>query len=325
MSAASAAQLSHAVLRSQESAKPAAMGQFLDAPARAPELSVVIVSWNSGQDLLNCLCSLRDHPPTTTWETLVVDNGSSDGSLDEVRDRFPWARVIANASDRGLAAANNQGIAASRAPYVLISNPDVVYQPGTVDALLALLERRPRAAFAVARLVDSDGRLQTSAGDLPRIADALLGRRLSRRLRGRSGSQVWWHHWPHDEERSIGHGAEACYLVRREALAAIGLQDERFRLDWEGIDWSARAWRAGWEVWFCPEATAVHLGGTSVKQVPLRWIASTHRGMYLYLRRQVRPLLRPLLAFAVFARAVAKVVMIGLSAQVYDRAHRGRA
>jgi GT2 family glycosyltransferase len=305
------------------SAASAAKPSHVPASLRtAPALSVVIVTWNSGQELLDCLRSLREHPPSVAWEAVVVDNGSTDGSLASVRAEHPGVRIIENGRNRGLAAANNQGIRASSAPFVLISNPDVLYPAGAVDALLDLLERRPRAAFAVARHHHRDGSLQTSAGDLPSATDALLGHRLShRRRRGR----MWWHDWAHDEERPIGHGAEACYLVRREALADIGLQDERFVLDWEGFDWSARAWSAGWEVWFSPAAAVTHLGGVSLRQAPGRWIVSTHRGMYRYLSARTHPVLRPLLAALVGLRAVVKFGAVTAGVPVYELADRGRA
>lgn len=285
-----------------------------------PAVTVVIVTWNSGGELLGCLRSLQNNQPSVAWEAIVVDNGSTDGSIARVRSEFPWVRVIANGRNRGLAGGNNQGIAASTAPFVLISNPDVVYGPGAIDALLDLLDRRDRAAFAVAKLVYPDGRLQTSAGDLPSTAQALLGKRLGRRDRNPADRRMWWDGWDHDEERTIGHGAEACYLVRREALGEIGLQDERFVLDWEGVDWSFRAWDAGWEVWFCPTAAVAHHCGVSLRQVPGRWVASTHKGMYLYLSRRVHPLLRPLLALAIGTRAVAKLAMLAGGTRVYERA-----
>src|SRR5579859_7663377 len=117
--------------------------QVSASPRTAAELSVVIVTWNSGQVLLDCLRSLHENPPSVAWEVIVVDNGSSDGSLAAVRARHPWVRIIENPRNRGLAAANNQGILASSAPFVLISNPDVLYRPGSVDAQLDLLRRRP--------------------------------------------------------------------------------------------------------------------------------------------------------------------------------------
>src|SRR5204862_2464581 len=137
----------------------------------------------------------------------------------------------------GLAAANNQGLAASAGEMILISNPDVQYQAGSIDALLAAMERQDRAAFVVPRLVLTDGSVQTAAGDLPTVSEALLGRQAQRRSNGARG--FWWDGWGHDEERRIGHGAEASYLVRRVAVDDIGPQDEAFPLDWEGVDWSA--------------------------------------------------------------------------------------
>ncbi len=277
----------------------------------------MIVNWNGGSDLLECLRSLRVHPPAENWEAIVVDNASSDGSVDSVSHEFPWVRLIANKRNRGLAAANNQGIAASQAPFVLISNPDVLYGPGAIDALLDLLRRHDRAGFAIANLSYPDGGLQTSVGSLPSLTEALIGWRLSRHLPGGAAARTWWHHWAHDEERPVGHGAEACYLVRRDAVADIGLQDERFVLDWEGIDWSARAWEGGWEVWFCPIARVTHVGGVTLRQATGRWIASSHWGMYLYFRQRVRPVARPLLALLIAARAMIKFGLAQSGTEVY--------
>jgi GT2 family glycosyltransferase len=180
----------------------------------------VIVSWNSGEDLLACLRSLQANPPAVPWEAIVVDNGSTDGSITHVREELPWVRVIANSHNRGLAAANNQGLVASRAPFVLISNPDVLYQPGAIDALLDLLARREQAAFAIANLRYSDGTPQTSVGSLPSLAEALLGWRLSRHLPGQAESRTWWHGWPHDEERPVGRppGRAFCARLGRNRL-----------------------------------------------------------------------------------------------------------
>ena len=282
------------------------------------DISIVIVTWNSRQAVLDCLSSLTACPPTLPWETIVVDNGSRDQTVEAVERDHAWARVIPNATNRGLPAANNQGLIAARGSYVVVSNPDVVYRPGAVDALCSLLDRRPRAAFAFARLVDPDGAVQTCVGDLPTLAQAMGGR--ARRAPGRTASGFWWHGWPHDREVQIGHGGESCYAVRRDAVAEIGLQDERFRLDWEGIDWVARARDMGWEVWFCPDAEVIHAGGVSIRQARARWIVWSHRGMYLYFARR-RPALRPVLAATIAARATAKLALLVAPFDVYERAH----
>jgi len=112
--------------------------------------------------------------------------------------------------------------------------------------------------------------------------------------------------------------------VRKAALAEIGLQDERFFLDWEGIDWSARAHTAGWEVWFCPAARVRHIGGVSIRQAPLRWVVHSHRGMYRYFAKRRPPAARPLLAIAIAARAAVKAALVAARLPLYERAHGQR-
>jgi GT2 family glycosyltransferase len=290
----------------------------------ATRLSAVIVSWNAREALLGCLRSLADHPPPIDWEAIVVDNGSSDSSVEAVRASAPWATVIANPANRGLAAANNQGILAARGEVLLICNPDVVFGPGALAAMLAALDRHPRAAFVVPRLLNGDGTLATSAGDLPRLRDALLGRQAQRWRASGAPRGLWWDGWGHDEERQIGRGHEAAYLVRRQAVDEIGLQDEAFRLDWEGPDWTARARHAGWEVWLCPDAEVTHLGGGSIRQVPLRWVVSSHVGMYRYFARRRPAWQRPPLAVIVAVRGAVKWTATAAGVAMYDRGHRGR-
>lgn len=295
-----------------------------DAPSSVSDLAVVIVNWNARQEVVDCLLSLRRNPPSVPWEAVVVDNGSTDGSLGAIRQMAPWARIIANGANLGLAAANNQGIRATRADAVLISNPDVVYREGAVDALVDVMRRRPRAAFVAPRLLYEDGELQASAGDLPTLTQALLGRQVQRRRDAHrsAGGGMWWVGWDHSEERAVGRAAECAYLVRRSAVESIGLQDERFPLDWEGIDWSARARDAGWEIWFCPEAKVVHLGGRSIRKRQLHWVVSSHRGMYRYFSKRAPRPAHPLLAGIVGLRAATKLGVVLSGQPVYQRAHR---
>ena len=284
-----------------------------------PQVSLVIVTWNSAEVVGGLLDSLRDNPPAAGCEVIVVDNASVDGTRELVRDHALSPRLIANPQNRGLAGANNQGITAAQAPFVLVCNPDLVLGAGAVDALLDCATRHPRTAFVVAKLIHPDGTLQAGVGDLPTFREAYRGRAAARRARLETG--FWWDGWPHDTEKQIGHGQEACYLVRRAALEEIGLQDEGFRLDWEGIDWSARAYEAGWEIWFCPDAEVVHIGGTSLGKARLRWVIWSHRGMYRYFAKRRPLVLRPLLLLAIGARGLLKAALL-VRPDLYARALR---
>jgi GT2 family glycosyltransferase len=195
--------------------------------------------------------------------------------------------------------------------------------------MLDVLARRPRAGCVLPAFVYDDGRRQTTVGDLPTVLDALVGRQGARLRRsvpdgGRGG--FWWHGWAHDEERAVGRGLEACYLVRRAAAVEVGPQDERFLLDWEGVDWMARFHDAGWEIWFTPEATVTHVGGASIRQVPVRWSYRSHVGMYRYFAKRVPRAAKPPLAAAIAVRGAIKVTAAALMRErMYEAAHQAFA
>lgn len=291
-----------------------------DAMSSRPAISIVIVTWNCRERVVDCLRSIAANAPRRPYEVVVVDNGSSDGTVDAVRAVDPDTIVIENASNRGLPAANNQGMLAASGDYLVISNPDVLYGPRAIDELIELLDRRPRAGFAFARLHHPDGSLQTCTGDLPTVREALTGRAARVARPDPRPHGFWWHGWAHDEEVRIGHGGESCYATRRSTISAIGVQDERFRLDWEGVEWVARAADDGWESWFCPSATVVHVGGASIRQVPLRWIVWSHIGMFRYFESRIPAVTRPLLAALITARAAVKIATTFSGTHGYDDA-----
>jgi N-acetylglucosaminyl-diphospho-decaprenol L-rhamnosyltransferase len=283
-----------------------------------PVVSLIVVSWRSASVLADCLETFIEEVGDLPHEIIIVENGTHDGAEQVAARLAPTALFIQNATNRGLPAANNQGIAAATGEFVLISNPDVRYAAGSIRALLGCAARHPNAAFVVPRLVHADGSLQPCVGDLPHLREALTGRALQGVHAKASG--FWWHGWAHDEERAVGHAAEASYLVRRSSVAAMGLQDERFVLDWEGVEWARRAARTGWEIWFCPDAQVMHVGGVSLVQAPVRWILGSHRGIYLYFADGAGPLRRAALATVVSARAGAKLLARGVDRRLYDRA-----
>jgi GT2 family glycosyltransferase len=286
-------------------------------------LSVVVVTWNSASVITGCLTTLARELPAGC-EVVVIDNASSDHTVSLARELVPDATIVVNTTNRGLAAGNNQGMVAARGDNYLICNPDVEFHPGSVREMLAVLERHERAAWIVPKQVHADGTLQTSVGSLPTLVECLLGRQLARTLQRASEGGSWWDSWAHDEERTVGKAFECAYVIRRAAADDIGPQDERYVLDWEGVDWAARFQKAGWELWFAPLSVVTHLGGAARRQVPFRTVISQHKGMYYFYSDRAAPVWKPFLAVAFGARAVVKMTLTKLGVPFYAWALRDR-
>jgi GT2 family glycosyltransferase len=220
-------------------------------------LSIVIVNFNGGQHLEDCLASLDEHPPATAYETVVVDNASTDASLGAARRRSQ-VRVIALPRNVGFSAANNQGIRATGGRWILLLNNDTLVTPGALDTLLSRLDADASAAVAGPRLVDGDGHPELSFGPMispfGELRQKLINvRRVERATRS---------------ERYVDWVSGACLLVRRDVAEAVGLLDERFFLYTEDVDFCASIRARGWRVLFTPAAEIVHLRGKSRATVP---------------------------------------------------------
>jgi len=222
------------------------------------DVSVVVVTFNAADHVERCLDSVRRYP------TIVVDNGSTDGTVALVRDRFP-AVTIVEQENKGMGGGNNAGIRASHGAYVLLLNSDAWVVGDAIEKLGAFADAHPRAAVVGPRLSNSDGSLQRSVrGDptLWRLATEYL---FLRKLAPRTDAlnSFYGGGFAHDESRRVESLQGAALLVRRAAIDEVGLFDEDFFMFSEETDWLYRFRKAGWEVWFTPEAEVVHLGGAS--------------------------------------------------------------
>jgi N-acetylglucosaminyl-diphospho-decaprenol L-rhamnosyltransferase len=223
-----------------------------------PELSAVVVTYNALPHVERSLESVRG------YETVVVDHGSTDGTLELVRERFPAVRVVEQ-ENLGLAAGWNRGIRETATPYVLVLNADAWLVGDAGERLVAFAQERGRAAFVAPRLLNPDGTLQRSVRAFPtpwRIAtEYLFLRKLA--PRSRAVNAFYGAGFAHDEVREVDFAKGAAFLLRREAYEDVGPFDEGFFLFSEETDWCYRLHQAGWEVLFYPGAEAVHVGGAS--------------------------------------------------------------
>jgi GT2 family glycosyltransferase len=219
-------------------------------------VSVVVVTYNALPWLEQALESVA------AYDTVVVDNGSTDGTVALVRERFPDVRIIEQ-ENRGLAAGWNAGIGATDGDYVLILNADAWAVGDAVERLAAFADEHPRAAIAGPRLRYPDGRLQPSVRGFPtpwRLAtEYLFLRKLA--PRSRALNAFYASGFDHATQRAADFVMGACMLARRAAIDEVGLLDEDFFLFSEETDWCYRFRQAGWDVLFTPDPEFVHVGG----------------------------------------------------------------
>jgi N-acetylglucosaminyl-diphospho-decaprenol L-rhamnosyltransferase len=228
------------------------------ASASEADVTVVVVTYDALPLVERCLESVAGIP------TIVVDVGSTDGTVDAVRSRFPGVRLV-EAENRGLGAAWNVGLSESATRYVLLLNPDAWLVGDALARLVAFADLQPRVAIVGPRLLNPDGTLQRSVRGFPTLWRLATEYFFLRKLA--PGSRVlnafYAGGFDHDEVREAEFVMGACMLVRRQAIDAVGLLDEDFFLFSEETDWCFRFREAGWQVLFYPGAECVHVGGAS--------------------------------------------------------------
>jgi GT2 family glycosyltransferase len=257
------------------------------------DLSIIVVSYNARVDLERCLSLLHEAPPSASHEILVVDNGSSDGSVTAAR-HWPAVRVIELGGNRGFACATNVGITASSGENLLLLNSDTLARGPALDRLLAVLRAHPDAAVAGPRLVDGMGRVELSFGRMISPWNELRQKRLAHghaRGVGRASRLVesmtrttQWPDWV----------SGACLLVRRRDAEAVGLLDERYFLYTEDVDFCAAIRARGRRILFTPDVEVVHLGGRSAASAPAATRAAYHRSHLAFYTKH-HPRMAPLL------------------------------
>lgn len=251
------------------------------------DVSVVIVSWNARDYLKQCLDSLTAEVCRYPMEIIVVDNASADGSAGMVADLFPRVRLVRNSSNLGFAKANNIGIAQSSGRYLGLINSDVKVLKDCITRLVDECEKRPRVGMVGPRVTGGDGKLQRSCRGFPTLWNTLC-RALALDSVFRRWSLFTGHtlaHWAQDSTRPVDILSGCFWLVRREALAEVGLLDESFFMYGEDMDWCRRFWNRGWEVLFVSEAEAVHYGGGSSSNAPVRFYIEMQRADLQYWRK----------------------------------------
>ena len=243
-------------------------------------VAAVIVNYNAGAALLECVRSLRAEAVETV---VVVDNRSSDGSHEALAAADPGVRVVDAGANLGYGAAANRGVALVADRYVLVLNPDVVVEPGTVKALVAALDRDPKLAVVGPRVEEPDGALYPSARRFPDLAvaagHAFLGYVAPNNRFSRAYKLL---DWDHATAGCVDWISGSCLMARRDAYQAVGGFDEAYFMYVEDVDLCWRLGRAGWKVGYEPGGRVVHRGAVSTDQRAYRMILEHHRSLWRF-------------------------------------------
>ena len=278
----------------------------------APDVTVVIVSWNVRAFLARCLATVYREAQAAPFATqiVVVDNGSTDGTLDMLARQFPQVSVLASSSNCGFGAANNRALARCASLYALVLNPDTELLPGALAGLVAELEEHPEAAVCGPLLLNADRSVQSSRRRLPRAVTGFVESTLVQRFLPHLTllRQYYAADRPDDVAQEVDWVTGAAMLVRMSAARQVGLFDEGFFMFSEELDWCWRFRRAGWTVRYTPAARIIHYGGQSTGQVPLRRQLLFLHGRYRLYRKYFGRVLELALRGFIFGTYVAQLL-----------------
>jgi GT2 family glycosyltransferase len=225
---------------------------------------VGVVTWNTASITVAALRHLLDSDQGCDLRVLVHDNSSSDGTPTAIVEALPDVDVVAGTENLGFAAGVNRLLDRSDAPWFVALNSDAWPEPGALRALVDAADRNPTAAVVVPRLERPSGELEHSTHPFPSVrVAALLALGVERLVPARAERLHLNGYWQHDRARQVDWAVGACWLMRRAAVEAVGPLDERYFMYVEDLEWCWRARRAGWGVWFEPEALVRHIGNAS--------------------------------------------------------------
>jgi hypothetical protein len=283
------------------------------------DLTIAIVSYNAKEELTACLESVFGSTRLESFEVIVVDNASTDGTVEMLADRFPRVRVIASPENLGFGRGSNLCWHEAKSSLVLFLNSDTVVSDRALDRLVDLARERPEAGAIGPRLLYPEGEIQMSFGAMPRIASELLQKLWNAgyaRGRGPLRNAV---RNRYSRERTVDWVSAACLLTRRDILETVSGFDENFFLYSEDIDLCARIRATGARILFTPEVEIVHLLGRSVSKDRDRVVYESHRSRLYFYEKHHRRLEVLLLKLYMAAKAGVLSVLRPRDRALYSR------
>ena len=267
------------------------------------DMSIVLVCWNNKAYLDPCLKSLYEAGLKSSFDVVVVDNGSTDGSQQMLAEKYPQVRLIQNPGNLGLGKASNQGIEATQGRYILLLNNDTLVNAPALDGLVELLEAHPEAGAAGGKLLNADSTFQAGYAPFSTLREEFL-------IVTHIGEMLWPGYPSHgasDEIRTAGWLSSACLLLRRRALNQVGLLDESYFIYGDEADLQYRLNNANWKVYYLPSSAIIHFGGRSMDRWKRRKMV--YRGKMLFYQKNYGFLRTLLLRMLFFVMSALKLIV----------------
>jgi len=251
------------------------------------DLSIIIVSWNIKDFLRRCLSSIYKNPPAGAFEIFVVDNNSNDGTVEMIKKEFPDAILIENNKNLGFARANNQALRVSKDRYALLLNPDTEVLAGTLDGLINFMDNHPFCGALGCKIVYSNGNLQRSCRSFPTLLSEFWRNTTLDTLFPKNKLIGKYHigYWEHNDIREVEQLMGACIMARRKTLEETGLLDEQYFMYYEEVDLCYRIKKAGWKIYFTPEAEIIHYAKQSSKQADVDMLVERNKSLYRFFKK----------------------------------------
>lgn len=251
------------------------------------DVSIIIVNWNTRDVLRDCLESVYRQTKGISFEVIVVDNASSDGSVEMVKAEYPQVALIENKDNHGFAAANNQGMMIARGKYILLLNSDTIVLDRAIQKTITFADQNPEAAVVGCRVLNSDMSLQPTCFMFPSVLNMVLSASFLYKIfpRNRFFGRELMTWWDKSTPRQVDVIAGCFMLVRKEAIDQVGMMDEDFFMYAEETDWCHRFKRAGWKNLFTSEAEIIHFGGASSGKLKTEMALQLRASMLLFMKK----------------------------------------
>jgi GT2 family glycosyltransferase len=259
----------------------------MTSPSSSVDISVVIVGWNAKHYLELCLDSLAKAPPRRTLEVFVVDNASTDDSVQMIEAKFPWIKLIKSTENLGFSKGNNVAIRQCQGRYIALVNPDVIVFPGCLDALADFLDENPKVGNVGPRVFNPDMSVQSTCRRFPTLWNNFCtASHLEVVFKGSpffAGEHMFY--FSHDRTLAVDVIVGCFSMIRRETFDEVGLLDEGLFMYGDDVDWCRRARNAGWEVMFYPSGQAIHDRGKITAPYPVRFAVAQQRSVLHYWKK----------------------------------------